>query len=82
MSDTSTALSIYERVGFAGPLGRARIVSALPPNEPPRWIRPHHVVHSDKGAYLGDANGTLVGKKGFWCQRILSATVTTDTRRL
>ena len=62
--------------------GRQRIVSALPMAEPPRWIRPHTVLHAQNQFYLADTDGTLVGMQGLWCNRILSARYTEDTRRI
>jgi hypothetical protein len=73
---------VWERIGFAGPFGRQRIVSALPTAEPPRWIKPHTVVHDTQGAYLADPQGNLIGVKGLWCNRILSARWVEDTRRI
>jgi hypothetical protein len=59
------------------------VVYALPPDqEPPRWVKRHDVVRDHDSAYLADPQGNLVGMPGQWCNRIISARWTEDTRRL
>jgi len=62
--------------------GRQRIVSALPMNEPPRWIKPPHAVAANNSTFLADPDGKIVGFNGLWCNRILTATNVEDTRRI
>ena len=69
------------RIGRSGPFGRQSIVSALPINEPPRWIVPPLTIKSQSD-FIGLPDGTLVGRNGLWCNRILSAAIAEDTRRL
>ena len=68
-------------VGMPGPWGRQRIVSAMMMNEPPRWIVPSLALKS-RSDFIGLPDGTLIGANGLWCNRILSATIAGDTRRL
>ena len=70
------------RIGRSGPFGRQSIVSALPINEPPRWIVPPRVVMDSKTNYPSDQTQDLIGRNGLWCNRILYAAVVEDTRRM
>jgi hypothetical protein len=67
-------------IGVPGPLGRHRIVSALP--MAPTLLRPAAVVKDHNGAYLAAPDGTLIGFPKIIVHRMLTATKTEDTRRL
>lgn len=70
-------------VGIAGPLGRERVVEALPLNESgPVQIAPHEAVHDADGFYIADPDGNLIGVEGIWVHRMLYARWVEDTRRL
>jgi len=65
-------------LGTPGPLGRRRITSALPTNGTgPVQLAPGIVLP------LIDADGVVVGEKApLWISRMVTATITEDTRRL
>lgn len=70
-------------VGIPGPFGRGRMVTALPVNKTgPVQLRPPELIIGPTGFLLGSPDGTVVGVAGLWCHRIVTATVTSDTRRL
>ena len=70
-------------VGFAGPLSRERVVTALPlEHGGPVLIDPQRVVSGADGFYLADPDGNLIGKDGLWVMRMLYARKVEDTRRL
>lgn len=70
------------RLAFAGPLGRDRVLMALPLKEGPKLIQPARVL-KDSATYVIDPDGNLIGESDpVWVQRLLPATVTLDTRRL
>ena len=70
-------------LGIDGPLGRERVVFALPINGTGPWlIAPPEAVHDADGFYLADPNGVLVGLDGLWIPRMIGARWTLDTRRL
>ena len=79
--------SVYEPVnetvvGFAGPLGRYRVVAALPLGSGPQTLLPEQVVHDEDTSYVCDPNGYLLGFPGIRVSRMLTARWTEDTRRL
>ena len=69
-------------VGFAGPLGRERLIAALPLGNGPGMLLKHNVVHDQDGMYLADPDGNLIGFAGVWVSRMLTTRWTEDTRRL
>jgi hypothetical protein len=72
-------------VGFPGPLGRERIVTALPTNEAetgPVQIAAGLAVHDNELFYLADPDGNLLGAPPLWVHRMLYARWVQDTRRL
>lgn len=72
-------------IGMPGPLGRGRIVDALPLNKTrgPVQLVAARVMHDSTRCYLGDPDGNLVGDRAaLWVHRLLDANVTPDTRRL
>jgi hypothetical protein len=71
-------------VGIAGPFGRARVVEALPLNKAggPLLLKAAQVMHDAALCYLADPSGNLIGFDAVWVHRLLSATKTSDTRRL
>ena len=69
-------------IGIAGPLGRQRLVSALPLADGPVTLEPAEVVHDADLAYLADPDGTLIGVPGVRVARLLDARWVLDTRRL
>jgi hypothetical protein len=77
MEQTSETL-----VGWAGPLGRERIVSALPLGGGPVAIKAPTMVHDSNGASLADPDGNVIGEAGIIVHRMLSGRWTEDTRRL
>lgn len=75
--------SVPTIVGREAPLGRARIVFALPTNKSgPVLLQAKRVIVADRTALLADPAGTLIGVDGVWCHRYLAAAKTEDTRRL
>jgi hypothetical protein len=69
-------------VGRPGPLGRQRVVSALPLDPGPALLSPPCVVRDPGSAYLADPDGALIGVEALWVNRMLTARWTEDTRRL
>jgi hypothetical protein len=70
--------------GVAGPLGRGRVVAALPLNKSgaPLQLAPWGMLVDDHGVGLADPAGNVIGSAALWLARCVSATVTPDTRRL
>jgi hypothetical protein len=68
-------------VGRAAPLGRERVMSALPLNPGPALLSPPTVVHDPGSAFLADPDGNLIGEAAVWVGRMLTARWTEDTRR-
>lgn len=71
-----------EQIGRPGPLGRERIVAALPLDPGPVQIDPPLIMQDSSGFYLIDPEGYLVGQPALRVQRMLVARATLDTRRL
>jgi hypothetical protein len=71
-------------VGFAGPLGRHRLVAALPiGGTGPLLIRRARALADSRSLGVVDAAGTVLGTAGtVWVHRLLYAQRTPDTRRL
>lgn len=71
-------------VGIDGPLGRERVVSALPLNKTsgPVLLEAAQVLHDVGLCYLADPDGNLIGTPPIVVHRMLSARFVTDTRRL
>ena len=61
-----------------------RMVTALPPNKNgPVQLRAPMAIADGDGTLLADAGGNLVGESNaLWVHRMLTATLTPDTRRL
>lgn len=78
----SVADSEAFKLGRPGPLGRMRMLFALPLDPGPALLRPPTVVHDDRQAYLADADKNLVGFEAVWVSRMLEARWVEDTRRL
>jgi hypothetical protein len=75
----------HGRVGIPGPLGRERIVTAIPLNPGrtgPVQLAAAITVHDSQVFYLGDPDGNLIGEPAVWVHRMLPARWTQDTRRL
>jgi hypothetical protein len=70
--------------GVAGPLGRVRLVTALPTNKSlgPVQLEPWRMLVDDRGGILADPAGNVIGTPALWIHRYVSATVARDTRRL
>jgi hypothetical protein len=68
----------------AGPLGRDRVVSALPlnRNSGTRILKPPLVLRDNGDFVIVDPDGNVIGADGIRVYRMLSATKTIDTRRL
>lgn len=71
-----------DQVGLPGPLGRARIVAALPLKDGPRVLVNPLVVHDAALGYLADPQGNLLGVPGVRVTRMVTARWVADTRRL
>jgi hypothetical protein len=69
-------------VGLPGPLGRERVMSALPLDPGPALLSPPTVVRDASSAFLADPDGALIGEAAVWVNRMLTARWTEDTRRL
>jgi len=71
------------QVGFAGPLGRDRVITALPLGGGPVQLAPARLLHDGDFGYVVDLSGNVIGENAaVWVQRMLTATVAGDTRRL
>lgn len=73
------------QVGIPGPLGRGRIVAALPTNKAggPLQLVAARVLHDHTLCYLADPDGNLIGDRdAVWVHRMAYARWTQDTRRL
>jgi hypothetical protein len=68
-------------VGLPGPLGRERVMSALPLDPGPALLSPPTVVRDASSAYLADPDGALIGEAAVWVNRMLTARWTEATRR-
>lgn len=69
-------------VGRPAPLGRERVVFALPLDPGPALLQPPTVLRDDGPAFLADPQGNLIGEPATWVSRMLTARWTEDTRRL
>jgi hypothetical protein len=71
-------------VGFAGPLGRHRLVAALPTNGTgPVLIARARTLADNRSLAVVDAAGTVLGSAGtVWVHRLVYAQRTPNTRRL
>ena len=69
-------------VGRPGPLGRERVLFALPLDPGPALLSPPTVVRDNGPAFLADPQGNLVGVAPTWVSRMLTARWVEDTRRL
>jgi hypothetical protein len=75
-------------IGMPGPLGRERVVYALPfgthgnDRVPGFQIDPPNVVVAVRSDYPADPNDVMIGSPGLWIARMLTARWTEDTRRL
>jgi hypothetical protein len=69
-------------LGRPGPLGRERVMSALPLDPGPALLSPPTVVHDAGSSFLADPDGALIGDPAVWVGRMLTARWTEDTRRL
>jgi hypothetical protein len=78
----------FIRVGRQAPLGRARVIYALPFNShgndviPGAQLTRPHVVVDLRSEFPADPNNTMVGVPGVWVARMLTARWVEDTRRL
>jgi hypothetical protein len=74
---TQTAL------GYPGPLGRERLVYALPTMDPngPQCLEPPELVGDQQGFAIGAPDGTALGQPGMVVHRLLTASPTASTRR-
>lgn len=72
------------QVGFPGPLGRNRLVAALPLNKSghmPVQLEPWRALVDDRGLMIGDSAGTVLGTAAVFVHRLVSATRSPQTRR-
>jgi len=68
-------------VGEPGPLGRERVMSALPLDPGPALLSPPTVIRDAGSAFLADPDGALIGEPAVWVERMLTARFVEDTRR-
>jgi hypothetical protein len=69
--------------GISGPLGRGRVVAALPTNKSGAvQLEPWRMLVDDRGIGLADPQGNVIGQAAIFVHRYVSATVARDTRRL
>jgi hypothetical protein len=66
----------------ATPLGRNRLVAALPLRDGPVTLVSPSVFVAPDGSYLADPDDALLGNPGIKVDRLLAARRTLDTRRL
>jgi hypothetical protein len=69
-------------VGRPNPLGRERVLFALPLDPGPALLSPPTVIRDPGAAYLADPDGALIGLEAVWVARMLTVVPTEDTRRL
>jgi len=74
--------STKTRVGIPAPLGRRRVLFALPLENGPVQLVAPALVRDDQAVFLADPSGTLIGKPAVRVSRMLAARWTEDTRRL
>jgi hypothetical protein len=78
VGDPSTAA-----IGIPGPLGRARLVFALPTNGDGPVNIASPLVLQGPLSYVADPDGNLIGSTSpVWVHRLVRASRTSDTRRL
>lgn len=71
------------QVGFDGLISNDRVITALPLRDGPHLIEPALVLRDAQMSYVVDPQGNLIGEHGAtWVDRLLTATVTANTRRL
>jgi hypothetical protein len=71
------------KLSAGAPLGRARVVSALPTNKSgPVQLKPPQLLVGGDGCLFGDPDGNVIGQAGVWCHRMVYAAKTLNTRRL
>lgn len=69
-------------VGRPGPLGRERVLFALPLAPGPALLSPPTVLRDPGSSYVADPDGSLIGVPAVWVGRMLTARWVEDTRRL
>jgi hypothetical protein len=69
-------------IGIAAPLGRRRVVSALPLLGGPRLLAPAELVCGPGAWYIGDVSGAVLGSPAVRVARLVGAGTVPDTRRL
>jgi hypothetical protein len=69
-------------VGVPAPLGRRRVVQALPSGGGPRLLAPAELVCGPGAWYIGDVSGAVLGTPARRVARMVSAGAVPDTRRL
>lgn len=77
VADSSTNL-----IGRNNPLGRERVLMALPLDPGPQLLEPDELVRDSGAAYLADTSGAVIGGGPVRVSRMLSARLVGDTRRL
>ena len=71
-----------DSIGRPAPLGRERVLFALPLDPGPALVSPPTVVRDPGSAYLADPEGALIGTPAIWVSRMQTARWVEDTRRL
>ena len=67
-------------IGQPQPLGRERVLYALPLDPGPALLRPPTVIRDPGPAFVADTNPALIGVPAIWVARFLTALPTEDTR--
>jgi hypothetical protein len=75
--------SSQTNLGYPGPLGRNRVVVALPTMDPdgPQLLEMPQLVGDPSGFAIGDPQGNALGQPGLVVHRLLTAMPTAETRR-
>jgi hypothetical protein len=76
------AFGVADPIGLPAPLGRERVLSALPLDPGPALLSPPSVVRDPGAAYLADPDGAMIGTESVWVARMLTARFVEDTRRI
>jgi hypothetical protein len=67
-------------IGQPQPLGRERLLYALPLDPGPALLRPAAVLRSAGASYVADPSPELIGVPAIWVARFLTALPSEDTR--
>lgn len=71
-----------DRLGRPGPIGRPRLLKALPLADGPRLMRKPAALIDQHGRWLADPDGAVLARPAVWVHRMLTAEPAPSTRRL